>query len=137
MRGSAGWLHGWRQLTSLRSGPSQEAFSERGAQGVRCFPRERRHHGFRPHGPGFNVVEPHAAELWMPDPDRDGHDQVSAQHVRTGSANKQEAHLTDVGVKSFVSASATLEGIEVANMIRKGQMKPRLRSFAKFAALAA
>jgi putative transposase len=28
-----------------------------------------------------------------------------------------------LGFKSFVSASATLEGIEVANMIRKGQLK--------------
>ncbi len=41
------------------------------------------------------------------------------------------------GFKSFASASATLEGIEVANMIRKGQLTPRLCPFAKFAALAA
>ena len=32
---------------------------------------------------------------------------------------------------------ATLEGIEVANMIRKGQMTPGLCPFAQFAALAA
>lgn len=42
-----------------------------------------------------------------------------------------------LGFKSFVSASATLEGIEVANMIRKGQMTPGLCPFAQFAALAA
>ena len=42
-----------------------------------------------------------------------------------------------LGLKSFVSASATLEGIEVANMIRKGQMTPGLCPFAQFAALAA
>lgn len=42
-----------------------------------------------------------------------------------------------LGFKSFASASATLEGIEVANMIRKGQMTPGLCPFAKFAALAA
>lgn len=37
-----------------------------------------------------------------------------------------------LGFKSFASASATLEGIEVANMIRKGQMTPGLRPFAQF-----
>lgn len=42
-----------------------------------------------------------------------------------------------LGFKSFVSASATLEGIGVANMIRKGQMTPGLCPFAQFAALAA
>ena len=42
-----------------------------------------------------------------------------------------------LGFKSFASASATLEGIEVANMIRKGQMTPGLCPFAQFAALAA
>ena len=42
-----------------------------------------------------------------------------------------------LGFKSFVSASATLEGIEVANMIRKGQFTPGLCPFAQFAALAA
>jgi putative transposase len=35
-----------------------------------------------------------------------------------------------LGFKSFVSASATLEGIEVANMIRKGEMTPGLCPFA-------
>lgn len=42
-----------------------------------------------------------------------------------------------LGFKSFVSASATLEGIEAANMIRKGQLTPGLCPFAQFAALAA
>ena len=42
-----------------------------------------------------------------------------------------------LGFKSFTSASATLEGIEVANMIRKGQITPGLCPFAQFAALAA
>jgi len=42
-----------------------------------------------------------------------------------------------LGFKSFVSASATLEGIEVANMTRKGQREPELCPFAQFAALAA
>lgn len=41
-----------------------------------------------------------------------------------------------LGFKSFVSASATLEGIEVANMIRKGQMTPGRCPFALFADLA-
>lgn len=39
--------------------------------------------------------------------------------------------------KSFVSSSATLEGIEVANMIRKGQMTPGPSPFAQIAARAA
>ena len=42
-----------------------------------------------------------------------------------------------LGFKSSASASATLEGIEVANMIRKGQLMPGLCPFAQFAALAA
>jgi len=42
-----------------------------------------------------------------------------------------------LGFKSFVSASATLEDIEVANMIRKGHLTPELCPFAQFAALAA
>lgn len=42
-----------------------------------------------------------------------------------------------LGFKSFASASATLEGIEVANMIRKGQFTPGLCPFAQLAALAA
>lgn len=42
-----------------------------------------------------------------------------------------------LGFKSFDSASATLEGIEVANMIRKGQMTSGLCPFAQFASLAA
>lgn len=42
-----------------------------------------------------------------------------------------------LGFKSFASAYATLQGIEVANMIRKGQMTPGLCPFAQFAALAA
>lgn len=39
--------------------------------------------------------------------------------------------------KSFVSASATLKGIGVANVIRKDQITPGLYPFAQFAALAA
>ena len=42
-----------------------------------------------------------------------------------------------LGFKSFVSASATLEGIEVANMIREGQLTPGFYRFAQFPALAA
>ncbi len=42
-----------------------------------------------------------------------------------------------LGFKSFVSASATLEGIEVTNMIREGQMTPGLCPFTQFAHLAA
>lgn len=42
-----------------------------------------------------------------------------------------------LGFKSFPTASATLEGIEVENMIRKGQLMPGLCPFAQFAALAA
>jgi len=42
-----------------------------------------------------------------------------------------------LGFKSFVSAAATLEGIEVANMIRKGQFTPGLCPFVQFASLAA
>ncbi|MBA3912243.1 MAG: hypothetical protein C0524_20755 [Rhodobacter sp.] len=41
------------------------------------------------------------------------------------------------GFKPFASASATLEGIGVANMIRKGQLAPGLSPFAPFAALTA
>lgn len=41
------------------------------------------------------------------------------------------------GFKPFVTASATLDGIEVANMIRKGQMTPGLCPFAQFASLIA
>ena len=42
-----------------------------------------------------------------------------------------------LGFKSLASASATLDGIEVANMIRKGQLTPGLCPFAQFAVLAA
>jgi len=42
-----------------------------------------------------------------------------------------------LGFKSFGSASATLGGIEVANMIRKGQLTPGLCPFPQFAAVAA
>jgi putative transposase len=42
-----------------------------------------------------------------------------------------------LGFKSFVTASATLEGIEVADMIRKGQFTPGLCSLAQFALLVA
>lgn len=42
-----------------------------------------------------------------------------------------------LGFKSFASASAALNGIEVANMIRKGQLKPGVSLFRQFAQLAA
>jgi putative transposase len=42
-----------------------------------------------------------------------------------------------LGFKSFISASATLERIEIANTIRKGQLSPGLCQFAQFASLAA
>lgn len=42
-----------------------------------------------------------------------------------------------LGFKSFETASATLSGIEVAHMIRKGQFKPGLCPFLQFAVLAA
>jgi putative transposase len=42
-----------------------------------------------------------------------------------------------LGFKFFGSASATLNGIEVTNMIRKGQLTPGLCPFAQFSALAA
>lgn len=45
--------------------------------------------------------------------------------------------LPMLGFKSFASASAALESIEVANMIRKGQMTPGVCPFAQIAALAA
>jgi len=42
-----------------------------------------------------------------------------------------------LGFKSFDSASATLDGVEVAHMIRKGQFTPRVCPFQQFAELAA
>ncbi len=42
-----------------------------------------------------------------------------------------------LGFKDFASAAATLDGIEVANMIRKGQLTPGICPFKQFAALAA
>lgn len=41
-----------------------------------------------------------------------------------------------LGLKSFASASATLAGIEVAHMIRKGQFTPGLCPFRQFSELA-
>ncbi|MBR9851930.1 MAG: IS6 family transposase [Rhodobacteraceae bacterium] len=41
-----------------------------------------------------------------------------------------------LGFKSFASASATLDGIEIAQMIRKGQLTPGLCPFQQFAELA-
>ena len=64
--------------------------------------------------------------------------------VRTNRRGVEQDHRTIkkrirpmLGFKSFVSASATLEGIEVANMIREGQLTPGLCPFVQFAALAA
>ncbi len=42
-----------------------------------------------------------------------------------------------LGFKSFASASATLAGIEVSHMIRKGQFTPGICPFRQFAELAA
>lgn len=42
-----------------------------------------------------------------------------------------------LGFKAFASASATLAGVEVAQMIRKGQLKPGICPFKQFAELAA
>ncbi|WP_299951984.1 IS6 family transposase [uncultured Ruegeria sp.] len=41
-----------------------------------------------------------------------------------------------LGFKSFTSAASVLAGIELVNMIRKGQFTPRLRPFQQFAQLA-
>ncbi len=41
------------------------------------------------------------------------------------------------GFKAFASAAATLDGIEVAHIIRKGQLTPGLCPFRQFAELAA
>lgn len=41
-----------------------------------------------------------------------------------------------LGFKSYISAAATLAGIEVAHMIRKGQLTPGLCPFKQFARLA-
>ncbi len=42
-----------------------------------------------------------------------------------------------LGFKAFASAAATLDGIEVAHMIRKGQITPGICPFRQFAELAA
>lgn len=42
-----------------------------------------------------------------------------------------------LGLKSFANASATLEVIQVANMIRKGKLTPGICPFAQFTTLAA
>ena len=42
-----------------------------------------------------------------------------------------------LGFKSFTSAASTIAGIEVVNMIRKGQLRPELRPFQQFYQLAA
>ncbi len=41
-----------------------------------------------------------------------------------------------LGFKAIASAAATLDGIEVAHMIRKGQITPGLCPFRQFAELA-
>ncbi len=41
-----------------------------------------------------------------------------------------------LGFKAFASAAATLDGIEVSYMIRKGQLTPGLCPFQQFAELA-
>ncbi|MBM3605858.1 MAG: IS6 family transposase [Alphaproteobacteria bacterium] len=42
-----------------------------------------------------------------------------------------------LGFKSFMSAASTIAGIELVNMIRKGQFTPELRPFQQFCQLAA
>ena len=42
-----------------------------------------------------------------------------------------------LGFKSFAAASSTIAGIEIVNMIRKGQFMPELRPFQQFCQLAA
>lgn len=42
-----------------------------------------------------------------------------------------------LGFKSFTSAASTTAGIEIVNMIRKGQFRPKLRPFQQFCQLAA
>ncbi len=42
-----------------------------------------------------------------------------------------------LGFKSFASAASTIAGIEIVNMIRKGQFRPELRPFQQFCQLAA
>jgi transposase-like protein len=39
--------------------------------------------------------------------------------------------------KSFISAASTIAGVEIVNMIRKGQFRPPLRPFQQFCQLAA
>ena len=41
-----------------------------------------------------------------------------------------------LGFKNFASAAATLDGIEVTHMIRKGQLTPGICPFRQFAELA-
>ncbi len=41
-----------------------------------------------------------------------------------------------LGFKSFGSAASVLTGIELVNMIRKGQFTPELRPFQQFVELA-
>jgi len=42
-----------------------------------------------------------------------------------------------LGFKSFMSAASTIAGIELVNVIRKGQFTPELRPFQQFCQLAA
>ncbi len=42
-----------------------------------------------------------------------------------------------LGFKSFKSAASTIAGIELVNMIRKGQFRPKFRPFQQFRQLAA
>ena len=56
---------------------------------------------------------PRAAEFWMPDPDRDGPDQIPQNIVEQDHRIIKKRTQPMLGFKSFVSASATLEGIEV------------------------
>lgn len=42
-----------------------------------------------------------------------------------------------LGFNSFISAASTIAGVEIVNMIRKGQFRPELRPFQHFCQMAA
>ncbi len=72
----------------------------------------------------------------MYDPNRDGEAEI-LEHL-----DERDHHIIKrrtrsiLGFKAFTSAAATLNGIEVANMIRKDQFTPKLCPFRQFAKLA-
>jgi putative transposase len=69
--------------------------------------------------------------------DRSSAGEISKQHYRAGHRFIKKLTRQMKGFKSFKSASATLEGIEVAHMIRKQQFETSGQSaFKQFVALA-